>query len=526
MRWRILCTVALLLALAPSAYLAWSSRDLPYLGQYQDDGLYWNAAHSLAEGQGYRIRSLPEEPFQTKYPPLFPLMLSAIVRLHPPDSESLSRAMLLVWIMLPACAVLTFRAGADLGLGPWQRLLLGLAVALSPVAALLSTNLLSELTFCCLLLSSLILAENSVRRKSGLRAFLAGVFAGLAYLTRSAGLALLLSGPIYLWWRKRRGAAILYAAAGLPALAAWNLWAQHHRSASTDLLYYTDYFRFHLRVVTLADLPRLLSTNALQLVHSAGGLILFNLYDTTWERFLCAVLGLAAIAGIIPLGLRAGVKQYHMFAVVYAIMLVAWHFPPTERFPFPVFPLILAGLLHEIEGFLGPVTNSWSSREVMVRVSAAAFVCGLIACLALILLSTGQAFASEFPANTRRERIFADARNRACRWIRVNTPASASFLAYYDTAVYLHAARHAQRPLLPVMPFYRHNRDESVQAIRSVATFCREHKIEYYFSTPADFRWGELIPEERRVLDRMLKESGDFEAVYQADGIFVYRVRY
>src|ERR1035438_3344634 len=66
------------LALAPSAYLAWTLRAMPHLGFYHDDSIYWVSAKSLAEGHEYRIASLPGQPYQTKYPPLYPALLAGI----------------------------------------------------------------------------------------------------------------------------------------------------------------------------------------------------------------------------------------------------------------------------------------------------------------------------------------------------------------------------------------------------------------------------------------------------------------
>src|SRR5690242_11650182 len=70
-----------LLALTPAAYLAWVARDMPHFGHLHDDSIYWVTAKSLAEGKGYRILSLPAEPYETKYPPLWPLALAAIWRI-------------------------------------------------------------------------------------------------------------------------------------------------------------------------------------------------------------------------------------------------------------------------------------------------------------------------------------------------------------------------------------------------------------------------------------------------------------
>ncbi len=58
--------VLLLLVLSPSIWLIWSGRDLTQFGHF-DEAVFWGAAHSLADGCGYRSESLPGEPYQTKY---------------------------------------------------------------------------------------------------------------------------------------------------------------------------------------------------------------------------------------------------------------------------------------------------------------------------------------------------------------------------------------------------------------------------------------------------------------------------
>ena len=80
---RVLVPLLVGLVLVPSAWLAWHSRDAPHLGLFHDDSLFWVTARSLAGGGGYRIQSLPGEPYQTKYPPLYPLLLAAVWKLNP-----------------------------------------------------------------------------------------------------------------------------------------------------------------------------------------------------------------------------------------------------------------------------------------------------------------------------------------------------------------------------------------------------------------------------------------------------------
>src|SRR5262245_33938328 len=57
--------------------------DANKIGFYHDDGIYAVTANSLAAGSGYRIMSLPGEPSQTKYPPLYPLLLSMAWLINP-----------------------------------------------------------------------------------------------------------------------------------------------------------------------------------------------------------------------------------------------------------------------------------------------------------------------------------------------------------------------------------------------------------------------------------------------------------
>src|SRR5215472_18993073 len=98
---RVATAALLVLALAPSAWLAWRWPAMPQLGLHQDDALYLVGAKSLAEGHGYRIESLPGSPFQTKYPPAVSAIMTLVWKFGPPFPANLRLAMLLTWLMLP-----------------------------------------------------------------------------------------------------------------------------------------------------------------------------------------------------------------------------------------------------------------------------------------------------------------------------------------------------------------------------------------------------------------------------------------
>ena len=56
----------------PPCDFVWRNRDMPEFGYLHDDGLQYLTARSVASGNGYRIQSLPENPAETKFPPLIP----------------------------------------------------------------------------------------------------------------------------------------------------------------------------------------------------------------------------------------------------------------------------------------------------------------------------------------------------------------------------------------------------------------------------------------------------------------------
>jgi hypothetical protein len=91
-RWVILRSVwppVVLLALALSALAFFSAPNI--IGLFHDDGIYAVVAKAISEGKGYRIISLPGDPYQTKYPFLYSYLLSWAWSLNPefPDNISL-----------------------------------------------------------------------------------------------------------------------------------------------------------------------------------------------------------------------------------------------------------------------------------------------------------------------------------------------------------------------------------------------------------------------------------------------------
>src|SRR5229473_4340612 len=152
---KAIAVAVLLLALVPAARLAWMAREMPHFGHLHDDSIYFVAAKSLAEGRGYRILSLPGEPFQTKYPPLWPLILAGIWKIDPRFPQNLKLALVLNWLILPAFLWVAWCWFRRSGFGKRASLAFCGILALSPYVIVLSTSPMSDLIFTALLLTAI-----------------------------------------------------------------------------------------------------------------------------------------------------------------------------------------------------------------------------------------------------------------------------------------------------------------------------------------------------------------------------------
>ena len=374
---RPLACLFVLMSLAPSAVFLWRNSDLPRFGDLHDDSIYYVSAKSLADGGGYRIESLPGEPSQTKYPPLYPLLLSLAWRVPfinaPQFPHNLPIAAWISWLALPAIMIQLLWVFPRLGITDWRAWMLMTLVALNPYMLVFSSTLVSELTYTALMLAAILLTERATHADAMASVIAAGAVAGLAYLTRSAGIVFLLAGPLYLWIRHKRREAVLFASAMLPFVAGWTVWTRLHQVSTTDpaLIYYTDYFRYELYSISLRDLPVFLWRNTDGLLQGIGSLVLPNVVSSFIFKTVAQVIAIATIAGVVRMVRRGHGLLYALLAAGSCAQLVVWDFPPNERFVLPFLPLALAGLMTEMEHLGLMLRTGLQHRDVGQRVVAA-----------------------------------------------------------------------------------------------------------------------------------------------------------
>jgi hypothetical protein len=521
---RKLAVFAVALAvLAPSAYLAWTLRTMPHLGFYHDDSIYWVSGRSLAMGDGYRIESLPGQPYQTKYPPLYCALLAGIWKINPQFPSNLPLATLFAWLLLPLFLWTLWLLLRDYGFSARARWLMLLAAALSPVTVVFSFSLMPELLFTALLIGSLILAERAM--KTGAPAWiavLAGVCAALAYLTKSIAAPLLFTVPLCFALRRHYKKAGLFFATMLPAVAGWQWWVARHLTHSWDLvtLYYTNYVGFQTYNVPLRDLPLVIWYNLDGFLAGAGKLLIFDL--PYGSKHLERVVAIAAIAGCVRLAARRRELQYPLAALGMSAILLVWHFPPDQRFVFPLYPLLLMGLATEIANIWEMLRLTWAKPAFADRFAAAGVGAVVAGIAAFAVFCTIFGLAHFIPDLFGTYRADFETRQPAYEWIARHAPADANVYAYEDPLVFLYTGHAACR--LPIPPKFLYHSDDRgiVKLMGSLADFARGYHLNYLLLTPDDYHRDLNARGTAGLVEAM--QSSDFRELYASKNAAIYQL--
>jgi hypothetical protein len=506
---------------------ALTALDMPHFGQFHDDSVYWVCAKSLAEGTGYRIMSLPEQPYQTKYPPLFAWVLSFVWRINPHFPENLPLAMLLCWLTLPAYVALSYRLFRQMEFTAARAWVLCVVLAFNPYVVLLSISLMSEPLFTCLVLAALLLNRGpAAGPPSRWRQLGAGLAAGGAYLARTSGIALL-SLPLLHLIRKQRARAVWFGAGMLPAVAGWMWWSRAHPPAGSDLvsLYYTDYVRFHLANFSWGDLPLLLWKNLSGLWLGTGGFFLFGLEDVFWANLFRGVIAALALAGLIRL-LRAGrAADYACFAAAYLGLLLFWHVEAgdwLERLLYPLAPLIAGSVLEALIPLVRWTFGLLRAPAVVPMLGGGMLAGGLV-CAATVFAVSNLGTLRAMPGLLEGFRQKLDHRRQVYRWIAEHLPPDATLLTIHEEALtYLYANRMGVTLITPPRLLYYADEEGVRNLWGSFVTTMRAHKIRYLLihTEPANPR--RLDGRGQNHLLKVLAGSREVHLVHAAGRTAIY----
>lgn len=223
---RVVFKPGVLLAALLGAALVWISTP-GGVGASPDTWNYFAAARNLLAGEGFTRYT--GEPF-VLWPPLFPLLIAALLRLGDLAGQNLHLLDALRLVNMVTVAVTLVVANALLRRllrSAWLTLLATLAIALGYPLIYVATYAWSEPLFILLCLGFLVTLDRARQDFTARTTGMAAVLAALASLQRYIGVVLiplgglwLLSAPAIPFWPRLRRAFSFAVAAALP-LALW-----------------------------------------------------------------------------------------------------------------------------------------------------------------------------------------------------------------------------------------------------------------------------------------------------------------
>ena len=516
---------AFLALLVPSFWFAWCYQDNPRFGDFSDDAFYFIGAKSIATGQEYRALSLPNAPYQTKYPPGYPAYLSAAWGNGATFPDNMKQAVWLQWRMLPVLLLLAMFYWTKLGFEQkWVWAFAGL-LALNPYMIFFSVMLMSEVPFTVFILAAL--GALAIAEKRGWYWLIAaGAAAGAAFLFRTAGVSLLISAVAVFAWRKQWKQAAVFAAAMMPFILGWTLWSKAHMSPAQDLitLYYTNYTGFHWLNFHWNEAYLFLWKNMDGLLHGIGALIFPKSSESLLLKILSQALGVAAISGSWRLVKQHNALHYGVFAMIFSGMLALWSFPPNERFVLPLAPLLIPGFCLEMRELILNIRKGFTHKDNSQRIAAKIMSAAVASLLAVCIAAQFYTVFSLMPQmmDGYRDRL---ARNqKAFAWMKANLPADAKVLADQDTLFYLYTDRQSAGLVIPTIYWYREDNQTRVASYSNGLNYAKQHGLTHWYLTREDFSRDIDEADHQRIHANLANLEG-MEKLYDVDGIRLFYLR-
>jgi 4-amino-4-deoxy-L-arabinose transferase-like glycosyltransferase len=331
LRWGLLaCAVLVTALLVAGAY-----NPAPHSGG--DNSIYVSLAHSLVSDGTYTERFDPAGLPHSKYPPVFPLFLAALIAL----GAKTWGAMKSVAVVSTLAAVAFIYLWAERRLGAWTALVVALLYGASAAVVYYSHWVLSDPLFVAFTAAAFWAYEGGKREGSTRPPWIAAavVLAALAYFTRSAGLPLVVALFACLALERRwRSVGVAAVAIGVPALLWW-LRGRDAPASYADEFWLVDPYQPTLGTIGVLDLvPRALANfEAYVTRHAPGGVI-------GQSSGGLAVLGVAMVGATLwgwarTLRERIGIPE--VFLPLYFGLILLWPLVWSgDRFALPLYPLV------------------------------------------------------------------------------------------------------------------------------------------------------------------------------------------
>jgi hypothetical protein len=274
--------------------------------------------------------------------------------------------------------------------------------------------------------------------------------------------------------------------------------------------------------VPLRDLPLVVWHNLDGFLMGAGRLLTFDV--PFGSKHLERVAAVAAIAGCVRLARRTRKLQYPVAALGISVALLVWHYTPDQRFVFPLYPLLLAGLWTELENVCGALRASWRKPAMADRIIARAMAGVLAVFVLFVVVTTGYGLARFLPELFASYRADLETRRPAYDWLAQNAPAQANVFAYDDPLLYLYTGRKSCNLPVPPTLYYHDDQPGIDKLLGSIPDFAREYKLGYVLLTRDDF-YRDLHERGARCLRQAVDSSGAFQQLYKTPEVAIYQFK-
>jgi 4-amino-4-deoxy-L-arabinose transferase-like glycosyltransferase len=431
------------------------------LGLFHDDGIYAVAAKAVAQGEGYRILSLPGAPAQTKYPFLYSYLVSALWVLDSsfPQNlwllKSLNSAILAGIFFLAAICYRRYCRASTVA-----AILFAVLVCSNPIVFGFTDYLLSDLLLVLCALGALTLSagdEQSRARFSQLA--LLGAVVGLACLTRTAALPLVFAGALHSWAVRGWRGALIFLSALILLVAPWFLWVGLPGQLPADslLAYYSAY-----------DLAGAGSSDWLVLISRHWPIIYGN------GRYIWDMLDMIYLLPLLPgfgwfialfslLGMFASARGNSIFLWSFLLsslgLQLIWPFHPG-RYLAPLLPLLVLLM------FRGMALAQLRLETMAQDNPPRRWLGKLVWCPVVVMLVLNGVWLSAYLLERDEQTVRGLNGNRLAyswagfeesfAWLRAHAAPDAVLATAYDPMYYLYTGRRAIRPALhrPATYFY------------------------------------------------------------------------
>lgn len=419
----------------------------PYLGLFHDDGIYVVTARALAEGRGYHLLSVPTNPAQTKYPPLFPLLLAAVWRVWPAFPQNVI-ALKAVGV---ACFAATLVIAGELfrrvrGFRVWWKEAAFLVVCgLNALSLSLTDFALSDHAFAaCVALAILVHSSAPDDGRGTRQTVVAALVAIASMMTRQAGVAVLLAGVLWAAQRGRRSLGLYSLIAASYLVLSVGLRSGAAVVSNPLLTYYTAY-ELPAMMRLLLDIPaaaRVVFDNSAYALGTGATVLFFNVVPGS--AFLFGALILLGIPRVV----HGNGIFLPCFVAIYLGQVLLYPFLPG-RYLLPLVVPALLCLLHglnAVEDYLAPRVSS-RNRDAARLAAHAPLALLVVACLA---------WSASYARPTTRTstRVWFGGRTaygwsgfeETFAWLRDHTASTDVVASAYDPMYFLYTGRAGVRP--------------------------------------------------------------------------------